>query len=115
MDLSRYAQSQGRGLRTTLTEKSRIVEESLQPGAMVTALAHRHDVHPNLLHHWRRHVRQESGRKVNFLPVTVAAEKRSPPAAGGTIEIELGGAVRVRVDAAVDEAALGRVLRALGR
>ena len=33
----------------------------------------------------------------------------------GSIEIELGDAVRVRVDAAVDEAALGRVLRALGR
>jgi hypothetical protein len=32
----------------------------------------------------------------------------------GSIEIELGGDVRVRVDAAVDEAALGRVLRALG-
>jgi hypothetical protein len=36
-------------------------------------------------------------------------------AAWGSIEIELGGSVRVRVDAAVDEAALGRVLRVLGR
>jgi hypothetical protein len=36
-------------------------------------------------------------------------------AGGGTIEIELAGGVRVRVDAGVDEAALGRVLRALGR
>jgi hypothetical protein len=34
---------------------------------------------------------------------------------GGTIEIELGGGVQVRVDAAVDEEALKRVLRALGR
>ena len=37
------------------------------------------------------------------------------PAASGSIEIELGGAVRVRVDAAVDDAALERVLWALGR
>jgi len=34
--------------------------------------------------------------------------------AAGTIEIELGG-VQVRVDASVDEVALGRVLRVLGR
>ena len=92
-----------------MAEKSRIVEESLQPGAMVTAVAQRHDVHPNLLHHWRRQVRQAASRRVNFLPVAVAAEKKS------SIEIELGDAVRVRVDAAVDEAALCRVLRALGR
>ena len=50
-----------------------------------------------------------------LLPVAVAAEKKSSPAIVGSIEIELGDAVRVRVDAAVDEAALGRVLRALGR
>jgi len=91
-----------------MAEKSRIVEESLQPGAMVTAVAQRHDVHPNLLHHWRRQVRQAASRRVNFLPVAVAAEKKS------SIEIELGDAVRVRVDAAVDEAALCRVLRAAG-
>jgi hypothetical protein len=35
--------------------------------------------------------------------------------AAGSIKIELAGSVRVRVDGAVDEAALGRVLRALGR
>ena len=101
--------------RWSTAEKSRIVEESLQPGAMVTAVAQRHDVHPNLLHHWRRQVRQAAGRRVNFLPVAVAAEKKSSPAIVGSIEIELGDAVRVRVDAAGDEAALGRVLRALGR
>jgi hypothetical protein len=46
------------------------------------------------------------------VPVTV-----TPGFAGrapGTIEIVLGG-VQVRVDASVDEAALGRVLRVLGR
>ena len=101
--------------RWSAAEKARIVEESLQPGAMVTVVAHRHDVHPNLLHHWRRQARQAAGRRVSFLPVAVSAEKRSSPRGGGTIEIELGSGVRVRVDATVDEAALGRVLRALGR
>jgi transposase len=98
--------------RWSASEKARVVEESLQPGAVVKAVAERHDVHPNLLHHWRRQVRQAAGRKVNFLPVRLSAE-RKPAADGGLIEIELGNGVRVRVDGGVDEAALGRVLRAL--
>ena len=100
--------------RWSATAKAQIVAESVQPGAIVSAVARRHDVHPNLLYHWRRQARQAVGRRVSFLPVAVAAEKRRSPAGDGTIEIELGG-VRVRVDAGVDEAALGRVLRALGR
>ena len=51
---------------------------------------------------------------MKLLPVTVAAPTHRV-SGSIEIEIELGGAVRVRVDAAVDEAALGRVLRALGR
>ena len=90
--------------RWSASEKARVVAESLQPGAVVKAVADRHDVHPNLLHHWRRQVRQASGRKVSFLPVSVAAERKRS-----------GNGVLVRVDGGVDEAALGRVLRALGR
>jgi transposase-like protein len=81
---------------------------------VVKAVADRHDVHANLLHHWRRQVRQAAGRKVNFLPVSMPAD-RKPAADGGLIEIELGNVVRVRVDGGVDEAAFGRVLRALSR
>lgn len=85
------------------------------PGAVVTAVARRHDVHPNLLHHWRRQAKRapEVGQDVKFLPVAVAASVQPASPASGVIEIELAGA-RIRVDAAVDEAALGRVLRALG-
>lgn len=101
--------------RWSASEKARVVAESLQPGAVVKAVADRHDVHPNLLHHWRRQVRQASGRKVSFLPVSVTAERKRSVADGGLIEIDLGNGVRVRVDGGVDEAALGRVLRALGR
>jgi transposase len=92
-----------------------VVEESLQPGAVVKAVADRHDVHPNLLHHWRRQVRQAAGRRVSFLPMNVSAEKKPSAVGVGAIEIELGDGVRVHVDGGVDEAALGRVLRALGR
>lgn len=47
--------------RCSMVENSRIVEGSLQPGAMVTAVAQRRDAHPNPLHHWRRQVRQAAG------------------------------------------------------
>ena len=103
--------------RWTSSEKASIVEESLRPGASVTAVARRHDVHPNLLHHWRRQARRalDGGQGLKFLPVAVTPAGRPGSKAEGSIEIELAGSVRVRVDAAVDEAALGRVLRALGR
>ena len=97
------------------SEKASIVEESLIPGAVVTVVARRHDVHPNLLHHWRRQAKRAlvGGEGLKFLPVAVTPSVRPGSTAAGLIEIELSGA-RVRVDAAVDEAALGRVLRALG-
>jgi transposase len=100
--------------RWSATDKARIVEESIQPGAVVSAVAHRHDVHPNLLRSWRRQVKQQGG--VRLLPVSLAAEKkRIGVPVGGSIEIELSSGVRLRVDTSVDEAALGRVLRALGQ
>ena len=103
--------------RWSPSEKARIVAESFAPETIVAAVARRHDVHPNLLHLWRRQARQSSGGdgRVDFLPVAVEPPKRSSAPSGGAIEIELVGGVRVRVDAAVDEAALGRVLRVLGR
>ena len=87
----------------------------MAPGAVVTAVAQRHDVHPNLLYHWRRQAKRAAadGGRLSFLPVAVTAQVRPAPS-NGSIEIELDGSVRVRVDASVDEAALGRVLRALG-
>ena len=102
--------------RWSPSEKARIVEASYGPGAVVTDVARRHDVHPNLLHHWRRQARRASevGGGLKLLPVRITAPV-DRASASGSIEIELGGAVRVRVDAAVDEAALVVVLRALGR
>ena len=102
--------------RWSPSEKARIVAASYAPGAVVTDVARRHDVHPNLLHHWRRQAKRvaEVGGGLKLLPVKVTAPE-GRAVASGSIEIELGGALRVRVDAAVDEAALGRVLRALHR
>jgi transposase len=38
----------------SLTEKRRMVEESLEPGASVSVVARRYDVNANLLFSWRR-------------------------------------------------------------
>ena len=64
------------------------------PGAVVTAVARRHDVHPNLLHHWRRQAKRalEGGQRLKLLPVAVAPAGRRGSQASGSIEIELGGA-----------------------
>lgn len=99
--------------RWSAEQRSQIVEESLLPGAVVAVVARRHDVHPSLVHAWRREARRSSAEGVSFVPVTVAEKK--PATAGGLIEIDLGKGVRLRVDGGVDEEALGRVLRALGR
>jgi transposase len=97
--------------RFSLKEKQTVLRAAAEPGATVAEVARQYGVGGSLIHNWRR---QEAvsmlGATVRFTPVAVTLERP----AGGSIEIELDG-VRVRVDAAVDEEALKRVLRALGR
>ena len=64
--------------RWTSAEKLRMVEASLSGAASVAEVARRHDVHPNLLHLWRRQARSgvlsiasEDGSR--FVPVAVGA------------------------------------------
>ena len=75
--------------RWSSAEKARIVEESLAPEASVAEVARRHDVHPNLLHSWRRQVRTGTpvrGRDLEkvadsvcrFAPVAVASDGGIP-------------------------------------
>ena len=98
--------------RYSLAEKQAILKAAAEPGSTVSEVSRRHGIGRSLIHNWRR---QEAvavlGATVRFTPVALAPERT---AADGAIEIELDG-VRVRVGAAVDEQALKRVLRALGR
>ena len=64
--------------RWTTAQKRRIVEESFAPGASVSEVAHRHDMHPNQLHGWRKDSRLGS------LPIVA-----SPP--GSFVPVELAG------------------------
>jgi transposase len=119
-----------------LAEKQRIVAETLVAGASVSVVARRHDVNANQVFKWRREL--AAGDRAG-LPVTglrVRADRRvcrgrekvpaaahdddgrpeattMPAARSGLIEIDLVSGSRLRVDASVDERALGRVLRAL--
>ena len=63
--------------RWSASEKVRMVEESLAPGSRVAEVARRHDVHPNLLHLWRRPARTGvltvgTDTRARFVPVAVA-------------------------------------------
>jgi transposase len=61
--------------RWTSAEKLRIVTETLAPGARVSEVARRHDVHPNLLHLWRRQARAgvlSRADECRFAPVAIA-------------------------------------------
>lgn len=106
----------------SLEEKQRLVAESCESGSSVSLVARRHDINANLLFTWRRQMRTptSAASPLELIPVEVisSAPAASPAAAAGAeqrgmIEIVLVGGVRVRVDAAISEAALRRVLSAL--
>jgi transposase len=118
--------------RWTPAEKARIVEESLAAGASVADVARRHDVHPNLLHAWRRQartgtlVRGHDAGMVSaacFSPVVVASDapraaRSDAGADGAVIEVVLrnGRLLRVPEDAAPARVAtLADVLERSGR
>ena len=117
--------------RWSYDEKVRLVEETLQAGETVCAVARRHGVAPSLLFTWRRQARQDRLDR-EAMPALVPVEITSTPApasvcasqprsslarraGAGIIEIELGGDCRVRVDRGVDADALQRVLELLLR
>lgn len=117
--------------RWSQDDKARIVEETLAPGAKVTAVARRNGVAASLVFTWRRQARTSEQVVPSLAPVHIAATEaeetskllpagdsrgRSVVAAHvGLIEIDLGNRRRIRVDAHVDPEALARVLEVLER
>ena len=104
-----------------------VVAEAGARGARVQDVARRHGICPSLVYRWCRDagVDAADASAVRLFPVRIAgaAEETRPPAQpssrpaearrGGSIEIELAGDVRVRVDERVSAAALRRVLSVL--
>ena len=117
----------------TPEQKRDIVMESLEHGGSQIAVARRHGIGSGLLYTWRRQVVEGQLKALlparpSFVPVASPPDGKAaaamPEAASSaavacgaptSIEIVLPDGVTVRVGAAVDEAALRRVLAALGR
>jgi transposase len=118
----------GRRRRFTNDDKTRIVEETLAPGAVVSEVARRHGLTPQQLFGWRRQARQPvftspDPEAPRFVPAVVEAQlpertvrRRSPmrqaDRTSGNIEIEIDG-VRVRVGRGAAAKTVAAVLRAL--
>jgi transposase len=119
--------------RWSQDDKTRIVEETLIPGAKVTDVARRNGVAASLVFTWRRQARTAERVGPCFVPVRIAAAvetgeenskprpeddrrvRQLPAGRNGLIEIDLGNRRRIRVDAQVDTEALARVLDVLER
>jgi transposase len=107
--------------------RAEVVAEAAVPGICVRDLARRHGICASLIYRWRRTVGTDAAgdNAVRLFPVRIApADGRSAPAPAplsapaalrrtGSIEIELAGDVRVRVDESVGVAALRRVMSVL--
>lgn len=113
----------GRRRQWTAEQKARIVAESCEGGAQVSAVARRHGLTPQQLFCWRRLARRaaddgaDASAAVAFAPVLVepAARSSNTPIRGGSaaiIEIVIGAAT-VRVARGIDGATLTTVLRAV--
>jgi transposase len=68
--------------RWTAAEKLQIVEESLSSGLSAAEFARRRDIHPNLLHSWRRQMKTGElpapDGEARFVPVAVATSSNAP-------------------------------------
>ncbi len=120
----------------TASEKARIVAESAEPGANISAVARRWSVHRGLLTVWRRQVglvrpsaAREADTALKFVPITIAGDDRQCGRDGvataqggdpalpalapvGRIEVEIGGG-RMIVTGCVDPAVAAAILGAL--
>ena len=110
--------------RWSWSDKQQIVEETLMPGASISAVARRYGLHPSQVFAWRKAAREgnieETGGVFDsaFTPVLVTGGSPMPPSGVlgyGRMEIELLSGRRIVVDAGVDAAALDRVVNVLER
>ena len=109
----------GRRRRWSAEDKARVVAETLDPVANISAVARRWQICPQQLFAWRREARASPSAtrtRTAFVPITMesgsatAAARRHAGAA--VIEVELAGAV-VRIAPEVDGGLLGDALRAV--
>jgi len=103
--------------RWSVEERARIVAESFEPGANISAVARRNGVNGGLLHYWRKQAKAGayltgSAGGLPFVPMRVVeatgeGEPCSPT--GGVMEIVVKGTV-IRVPAGADAGTLTMIL-----
>ena len=103
--------------RWSLELKRQLVAETLEPGSSVSIVARRHDVNANQLFKWRHELAGPTPAAAALVPVAVMPEPVAGPVvpkpAPGRIEIVRGGGVRVRIEGAVDPAAVTAAIAAV--
>ncbi len=101
--------------RWTEAQKARLVAASLEPGAVVSALARGAGLRPSQLYKWRRQLCARQGAAWGFAPVRIVGETAAPglPAPVGVIEIEPAGGTRLRITGAVDATTVSAAVGAL--
>jgi transposase len=110
--------------RWTSAEKLRIAAESLSSGLSVVEFARRHDVHPNMVHSWRRQAGMGElsvapDGAARFVPVAVATESCvAPPMEndkrlGSRIEVVLRNGRVLRLSEEVAPQLVGQLADAL--
>ena len=113
--------------RWSADDRARILEETLAPDAVVSAVARRHGLTPQQLFTWRRAARKqlEAEAPPTFVPAVVApepappkepkpprAKRRAPRRHAAAIELEASG-VTVRIGDGTSPAMIAAVIRAL--
>ena len=94
-------------------------------------MARRHDIHPNLLHAWRRQTRMgvltnavegkpAPDAQVRFVPVAIAPEAPALPAAiaaaaAGVIEVEFAAGDRMRITGGVEPSLVSALIERLAK
>ena len=111
--------------RRSESEKRKIVEETLQPGASVAVVARRHEINANSLFAWRRLYQKgllgspPAVPQVSLLPVQISPLKRpgrpSKATTTGYLEVELQGVGVVRAHGDLAQALMREIVRALLR
>ena len=113
----------------TVSEKRRIAELTLEPGASVALVARAHGVNANQVFKWRRALKrgelnEPATGSTALLPVVVSApcetvstagevEAKEQSTAGGSIHIEFPGRAMISVERGADASLLRSILESL--
>ena len=104
--------------RWSRAEKERIVAASMEPGAVVSAVARAAGIHASQLYRWRQELWGRTRDAPGFAAVTIAPEPgvaASPVmmTSSGVIEIDLLTGARLRISGAADAVTVSAAIMAL--